>query len=202
MAVEDGRTPGQWRSDAEWGRQRGAVPPLSQRAPLLWWLTTSVLLSVVVIVVVGGPGPLDDPSQGDQRPGILLDPDEAPVVGGLEFPGDPVGRQPVFVAFDRSVPPPAELRKVLDAVPRGLAFVLAVPAAEPAVQRELPGRVGVIADPGGMVARAVQIARPKDGAYPIGYALIDGGARARYATLDPGWTGHLDEVATVAGAVR
>lgn len=188
-------------NDAEWGRRRGAEPPLPARAPLMWWGAMAVVLTVVVVAVVGGPGPLDDPNPGKQRPGFLVDADDARVVRGLLLPGDPVGRRPVFLAFDRKVPRPDALRGLLRVVPDRFAAVLAV-APGRAIVAPKQGRFIVVVDTGGRLARAVGLDRPKDGGPPIGYAVIDAGARVRYATLDPTWTEQGFEVAIVANAAR
>lgn len=198
----DGRSGGS-SPDAKWGRLPGARPPLGARGPLLWWLITSVLLTVVVLAVVGGPGPLDDPDPGEQRAGFLIDSDQGRSVAGLRLPGDPVGRRPVFPAFDRSLGRDGTIGRVLDDVPPEFAAVLVVPRLPgPGVRAALAGRFRVQADPGGSVGRAVGMPQPKDGGPPIGYALIDDSARVRYATLDPTWIDHGDEIGVVAGPLE
>ncbi len=203
MAIPpDGRAGGP-SSDVQWGRLPGARPPLGARGPLLWWLITSVILTVVVLAVVGGPGALDDPDPGDQRAGFLIDGDQGRAVAGLRLPGDPVGARAVFLAFDRSVPRNGTLGRVLDDVPPDFAAVLVVPRlAGPAVRAARAGRFRLQADRGGSVARAVGMPEPKDGGPPVGYALIDDSARVRYATLDPTWTDHGDEIGVVAGPLE
>lgn len=187
------------RNDADWGRKPGAVPPLSMRAPLLAWLVLATVLTATIVGAVGGPGPLDDPNQGDQRPGFLVDPDEARLVRGLELPGDPAGRRPAFIAFDRSVPPRDELRDVLGEVPDGYAVVLVLPTLPSGAS--IP-RGQVVGDVEGRTAEAVGMDRPKDGGAAIGYAVVDADGRVRYATIDPTWTRHDFEVGLIADAVR
>jgi hypothetical protein len=118
---------GQTDDDRGWGRVSGAEPPLSPAAPLLLWLVGAIVLAAVVLGAVRGPGPLDDPDQGDQRPGFLLDVDEARGVAGLDLPGDPVGGMPVLVVFDRSVPSPGRLRSFIRDVRDEVAVVIVVP---------------------------------------------------------------------------
>lgn len=188
------------RGDVEWGRVPGAAPPLPAGAPLLAWLVLAAVLTATVVGVVGGPGPLDDPDQGDQRPGLLVDVDEVRLVRGLELPGDPIGRRPVFIAFDRAVPPRAEFSGVLDEVPDRYAAVLVVPGWVPRAP-SVPGGE-VIGDPERWIADAVGMSRPKDGGPPIGYAVVDSRARVRYATIDPTWTMHGFEVERVTEPIR
>jgi len=158
----------------------------------------ATVLTAVVAGVVGGPGPLDDPSRGEQRPGFLIDPDEARVVRGLDIPA-PIGVRPVFVAFGRQPPDPAELRDGLEDVAPGVASVLVL--ARGSGGGAATG-VPVVLDARGRVADAVGLDSPRDGGPPIGYALIDRSARVRYATLDPTWTRQGFEVALITRAVR
>ncbi len=52
------------------------------------------------------------------------------------------------------------------------------------------------------IADVVGLPTPKDGGPPIGYAVIDGRARVRYATLDPRYAEHGFEIEIVTEAVR
>jgi len=183
--------------DARWGRVEGARPPLPAWAPLAWWLASAVVLGVAIIAIVGGPGPLDDPDQGDQRPGFLIDADEARRVPGLALPGRPVGRRPVFVAFARRTPGRKAVRSILRRLPDGFAAVLVLPD-DRAAGAQLP----IVADPDRRIARAVGMDRPRDGGPPIGYAVIDQEARVRYATIDPTWPDQGFEVGLITKAAR
>lgn len=186
--------------DGTWGRVKGARPPLSPRAPLIFWLAGAVALAVLVFAVIRDPGPLDDANEGDQRAGFLIDPDEARTVPELQLPGDPVGRRPVVVIFDRRVPPPEQLRQFARQAPDGVAVVLVVPTpvrGSPPV----PSGVRLLTRTDGEIAEAVGIPEPRDGGAPVGYAVIDDDARVRYATLDPAYLEHGFELDIVAGAV-
>lgn len=183
--------------DAQWGRVEGARPPLPAWAPLAWWLASAVVLGVAIIAIVGGPGPLDDPDQGDQRPGFLIDADEARSVPGLELPGRPVGRRPVFVAFARRTPGREALRSILRRLPDGFAAVLVLPDGR-AADAPLP----IVSDPDRRIARTVGMDRPRDGGPAIGYAVIDKDARVRYATIDPTWPDQGFEVGLITKAVQ
>lgn len=174
-------------------------PPLAPAAPLLFWAAAAAVLAVLVLAVVPGPGALDDPHEGDQRPGFLQDPDEARSVRGLALPGAPAGRWPVVVIFDRRVPGSEELERFTRNVPKAVDVVLVAADGKP---RSFQGRVRGITGDGGRVARAVGMPTPRDGGPPVGYAVIDAAGRVRYATLDPEYSEHGFEVDIVAGALR
>lgn len=191
----------QTEDDRYWGRIGGARPPLPARAPLLFWFAGALVLAFVVVAVIRAPGALDDPNEGDQRPGFLVDVDEARGVAGLELPGDPVGRVPVVVIFDRRISPPQRLQSFLRDVPGDVAVVLVV--SEPIdEQPRLPAGVRLVAGSGGRIADALGMPQPRDGGAPVGYAVIDRDARVRYATLDPAYPEHAFEVEIIAGALR
>ena len=189
------RAADEMQGDTGDARLPGAMPPLSPRTPLLGWLLMAVTLVAVVIVGVGGPGPLDDPHEGDQRPGILAPADQARGLTGLRLPGDPIGRRPVVVVFERRPPDPPRLRAFLDEAPEDFATVLAVP------ERGARSPVPVVTDEGARLARRLGMPTPQDAGYPIGYALIDSEGRVRYATLDPTFLEHGFELATLSGAL-
>ena len=181
---------------------RGDLPsPLPAWAPLLWWAVTAIVLAVVVMVVVGDGGPLDDPKQGRQRPALLAPKKDARVVENLALPRTGIGRDAVLVAFDRDLPDPDELSAFRRSVPDDISIVVVVDDASPRRTEEHES-LDVIADPEGRVARQFGMPRPKDAGPPIGYALVDRDARVRYATLDPGYTEHAGEIATIAGALQ
>lgn len=180
-----------------WGRVRGTRPPISPIAPLVWWLVTALVLAAVVLGVVGAPGPLDDPREADQRPGLLIDVAQAREVRGLELPGGPVGRRPVVIIFDRAPPKPDRLRTFVEQIPGSFAVVLVAARDRAAAAR----RVRSVGDPAGRIAEVVGMPQPGDGGPPVGYALIDREARVRYATLDPTYPEHGFEVEVVAGAL-
>lgn len=195
-AIEDR----QRAEDRRWGRMPGARPPLPAWLPLLVWVAGAVVLTAVVVGLVGGPGPLDDPRPERQRPGLLVDPADARSVSGLALPGAAIGRRPVFIAFARQAPTAGELRDGTDDVADGYAKVLVVAGATSAALR-IAG-VPVVADPGARITAKVGMARPEDGGPPIGYAIVDGSARVRYATLDPTWPRHGLEVRLITRAAR
>ncbi len=167
-------------ADASWGRLPGAEPPLR------WWLPAAVaavvalVLTLVVVLVVRPPGPLDDPTAGDQRDGLLLDGPRLPAsAGGAGF-----GMRPVVVLFERTQPtgPSFEAwrRTVSD---DGVDLVV---------------RVGPEGDG---LAELVGMPTPVDGSRPIGYAVVDPYRQVRYATLDPQYLINAFEVDVITGAV-
>jgi len=163
-----------------------------------FWLVGSVLLALVVLVVIGGPGPLDDPAPGSQRPGILVDAGEARSVRARAVAPVPVGRGNVLVLFERDVPSADVLDGLRRAVGSGFTLALAVPGGD-----RRPPVSGVLAvESSAAAAVAVGMPRPRDGGPPIGYALLDREGRVRYATLAPTYAGELAELATVAGGLR
>jgi len=170
-------------------------------APLLFWFAGAIVLALIVLAVIPAPGALDDPNEGDQRPGLLVDVDEARGVAGLKLPGDPVGRVPVVVIFDRRISPPQRLRSFIGDVPGDVAVVLV--ASEPIdEQPRLPPGVRLVAGSGRRIANALAMPQPRDGGAPVGYAVIDRNARVRYATIDPTYPEHAFEIKIIAGALR
>jgi len=166
---------------------------------VLWWLATAAVLVALVVAVVGGPGPLDDPNPGRQRPGILFDPEEALVLDDRWLPGRPLGERPVLLLFDRRGYAPDRVAPVLAELPDRFPVVVVVPRQPSATPRS--PRVRVVADPGRRLARAVDLGQPVAGGFPTGYALIDRERRVRYATLDPSYSEHAFEVRIVTAPI-
>jgi len=169
-------------------------------APLLFWFAGASVLALIA-PVIPAPGALDDPNEGDQRPGLLVDVDEARGVAGLKLPGDPVGRVPVVVIFDRRISTPQRLQSFIGDVPGDVAVVLVV--SEPIdEQPRLPAGVRLVAGSGRRIANALAMPQPRDGGAPVGYAVIDRDALVRYATLAPAYPEHAFEIEIIAGALR
>lgn len=166
--------------------------------PLLLWLAGAAALATAVLVAVPRPGPLDDPDPAHERTGILSSPRSARNVGLQTLPGDKVGRRTIFLVFDRRLPEPARLARLERQLPREVEVAVVVPRV---AARSHAFPAAVIRDSRRRVARAVGMRRPKDGGPPVGYALIDGKGRVRYATLDPAYLDHGSEAATMAAAV-
>lgn len=175
-----------------------APPPPSARAPLAAWAAAALALTSVVVFAVPAPGPLDDPRPARQRTGLLVDAAEAPTVDP-RLPGDPIGRRPVLVVFDRRAPRRQPLVQFVGEAPRGTASYVVAPRRASA--RATIGGVPFLADPSARIARALAMPVPKDGRSPVGYALVDAQARLRYATLDPGYLDHGFELHAVGAAL-
>jgi len=175
------------------------LPPLAWWAPLACCAIGAALLAVVVLAVVRRPGPEDDRSPADQRPGFLVAPGDARKVAGLALPGDPVGRRPVLVVFDRSLPDLGRYATALTDVPAAVAVVLVTERSPTSLARMPRGQL--LVDASGHVARTVGMHRPRDRGGPVGYAVLDARARVRYTTLDPSYLDHGYETALIAKAV-
>lgn len=161
-----------------------AAPPLPPWVPVAAWLAGAALLAYVVLAVVPAPGPLDDPDQADQRTGFLIPREDArrlpPISGGLRF-----GARPTLLLFDRRTPGRRPLQKIISELPRGTTMTLVLAGTK---------RAGL--------ARLVGMPRPRDGGYPVGYAIVDRERLVRYVTLDPTYLEHGLEIATVVEAVE
>lgn len=184
-------------SNKDWGLVPGSVPPIPNWLPPLFWLAASAALAALVLAVVPHPGPLDDPDPAQQRPGFLTSAAEARSVTGLRLPGGPIGRRPVLIVFDRTLPDASELAKLVRRLPQALATIVVVSGGARPASFPVP----VLIDRGARIARRVSMRTPEDGGAPIGFALVDRRGRVRYATLDPGYLEHQGEDATLAGAV-
>ncbi|MGH3666398.1 MAG: hypothetical protein ACRDU8_09995 [Egibacteraceae bacterium] len=176
---------------------RAQRPPLPPSAPLLFWLAMGAVLTAVVLAGTPRPGPLDDPDPARQRTGVPIPTETAPVAVDLRLPADPVGKRPVAVVFDRTVPDAARLRAWAQAMPSSIEVVLVVPSRG-AAQGPLP----VLADPRGRIADSFGMPRPVDAGPPVGYALLDRQGRVRYRTLDPQYLAHRFELRPMLRAIR
>lgn len=56
--------------------------------------------------------------------------------------------------------------------------------------------------PAGELSRAYGLSRPRDGALPVGYALVDSRKRVRYQSLDPAVLRHFTEIRTLLRSLR
>ncbi len=165
---------------------------------LIIWLCAALAFGAAVAVVQGPGSPSDDPNPTGQRSGYLDSVGErrpAPLVT-ISRPA----RGKVTVVF-----------LVRAAQQRGLLAALSKPKALPSnvdavVVGGLPdvteNRFASVSDADAALARGYDMPVPRDGGYPVGYAIVGPDGSIRYRTLDPGVVGRLDEVRTMLRAVQ
>jgi len=169
-------------------------PPLSVRAVMLSAALMTALLAVVVLTVVHLPGPLDERTLADQRNGLLRDGPVLPEsVAGVDF-----GGHPVVLLFLRAAPAAGDVQAFAAALPARARLRLVVQSASGGDPGGQPAPV--VRDPGAVLARAVELPRPNDGGFGVGYAVVDSTRTVRYSTLDPSWPSSGFEAATIVGA--
>ena len=160
----------------------------------VWVVAVGVLGALVVVSVLTRSGG-DDPDQGRQRPGILdlgdL-PSPAPRLAGVEVGGP---NTVVFFAGRHT----SELCRSLGDPPDELRTTRLVIVAEDASR--CAARVLWIDTPAADAAERYGLPQPRDGAPPLGYAIVDGEGQIRYRTLDPHVPSMLGEVATMLRAL-
>ena len=173
------------------------VAPAEERRKklLALWVGVAVLFGALLGVARATRTGLDDPDPAWQRPGFLDAgplPQPAPrLSAGLPRPGRPAV---VFFVRPEGV---AELCHSLATHRLGQSAELVIVVSGPG---RCPG-VTALEDPSGALARAYGLRDPRNGAIPVGYAVVDGQGRIRYRTLDPTMAEELDEVDTVVGAL-
>lgn len=148
----------------------------------------------MAVLVVPPPGPLDDPHPGEQRTGVLF---QGPRLPG-ERAGVRFGDRPVVLLFLREPAGNSQQREWVAAVPTcvDVAVVVQTPHAV-----EDPDPPLMVTDVDQVLARAVALPTPRDGGPGVGYAVVDSHRVLRYSTLDPHWTDHGGELATIVAAV-
>lgn len=160
----------------------------------VWVAAVGVLSALVVVSVLTRSGG-DDPDQGRQRPGILdlgELPTPAPPLPGVEVGGKATV---IFFAGRRT----SELCRALDDPPEALTSTRLVVVADDAsgcASAVLSVRMTASA-----AAALYGLPQPRDGAEPLGYAIVDGEGRLRYRTLDPHAPQLLAEVVTMLRAL-
>lgn len=164
------------------------------------WLAAAGVFGAALAAANADRNALDDPDLAHQRPGFLdaLHPAfPAPgVVEDLPAPG-----RRLIVFFVRSEQE-IRLRRALAgaaALQRNADVVIVTPAAATAARGSA---ITATTDPGGRIAAAYRMPRPRDGGPPVGYAIVDRRGNVRYETLDPGVAHRLDEVETMLRATQ
>jgi hypothetical protein len=162
------------------------------------WLLAALGLGGALIAAQLSRSGLDDPDLALQRPGFLD-------AQGTPFPAPRItdtipsaGRRAVIFFTRPQFAPPLGQALLKDPALRARAQVAVVVSAE--LPSPIAPEVPVIADPGGRLATAYAMRRPRDGGFPVGYAIVDRAGRVRYRTLDPHVAERLDEVETMLRA--
>lgn len=162
------------------------------------WVVTAIVLGGALLAAQLGQNPLNDRDLAYQRPGILDihgEPFPAPTVTD-DIPSSGM-RAVVFFTRPELLP---QLKRALDKRPDlGDRTHMAIVVSGDVVPSQVEN-VPIVADPGGRLAGAFRLNRPRDGGPPVGYAVVDSRGRVRYHTLDPYVTKQLDEVETIVRA--
>ncbi len=161
------------------------------------WLVTAILFGVALTVAGHTGSPLDDPDQAMQRPASLdaVGPRSAAPAVTTSIP---VARRITVVFFVRAAQQEALLRRL--SVPGALpSNVDAAIVGGPVNLSEAP--IAVLTDGDRSLARGYGMRTPRDGGYPVGYALVDTAGFIRYRTLDPQLIRHLTDVHTILTAL-
>ena len=163
------------------------------------WMVSVTVLGAGLLMVRAGASPLDDPDQARQRPGFTDANPPRSVAPRLAGQGPAGGRGVVF--FTRAGRLPRLLKAFDEADGSALLsqakVVVVLPGPVPGAARE---GVTMLADPTGSLSRLLFMRRPRDGGYPVGYAVVGPDGTVRYRTEDPGLDLRLSEVLMAVGA--
>ena len=162
------------------------------------WLIVAVVLGAALLAAGYRQSPLNDRDPVRQRADFLdsVGPrSAAPEVTGL-LPAR--GRITVvfFVRDAQQAPLRSALRKP-GALPRDVDA--AILGGQPIIADD---PVPLVTDGEAVLARRFAMPVPRDGGYPVGYAICGPDGTVRYRTLDPGVVGRLQDVRTMLRALR
>ncbi len=182
--------------------------PARRRSPrpvplMTLWLAVAAAFGGLLLASHEQQSPLDDPDPAYQRPGFLdavgprIDaPRVAPNVPAL-------GR--VCVVFFIRPSQQQRLEQALTApnpgLPRSLPVALVVDAGNGSSLGRSLAPFPVVQDTTHVLAKAYRMRIPRDGGYPVGYAVVGPDGTIRYRTEDPGVAGRLREVETIVAAL-
>lgn len=167
--------------------------PSRGRLAVAWLVAAATFVAVTAMVRAGASG-LDDADPARRRPGVLVEVDSAPLAPAALRQALPAGG---VVFFERRARAGA-LCEALQGSTVGSRAVVVMRGEPPPACAAVALASAVEEE----AADSVGLPRPRDGGAPVGYAIVDGAGRVRYATLDPGAAGHLREVWTMLRAAR
>lgn len=161
------------------------------------WLVTAMLFGVAMLVADQIGSPLDDPDLAMQRSAAL----------------DAVGPRSAAPDVTTSIPAAGRITVVFfvrAAQQEPLLVQLSQPGVLPSnVDAAIVGGpvnlseapIAVLTDSDRSLARGYGMRTPRDGGYPVGYAIVDTTGVIRYRTLDPQLTRRLADVRTILKAL-
>jgi hypothetical protein len=165
------------------------------------WLSVAGLFAGLLGVAESSRNPKDDPDLAYQRTGTLLPSETLPAPSVLPDYPRPGHRMAVLFirsAGGRVLFHDLAFQSDLDV----LADVVLVTAdgGKPEITQ---GFSAIVADRSGEIAAAYGLRTPRDGGYPVGYALVDRRGFIRHRTLDPHCVGmgHSIEIKALLGAL-
>lgn len=165
---------------------------------LVIWLSIAVVFGVAVAVIPRSASSLDDPDPANQRAGYLDavgDRRAAPLVTISR----PAAGKVTVVFFVRN----AQKDPLLSALAEPKSLPAGVDAAVVGGRPDLAeNRFASVSDVDAALAGGYGMPIPRDGGYPVGYAIVGPDRTVRYRTLDPGVVDRLDEVRTMLAALQ
>lgn len=142
---------------------------MTTRQMVLLWLACAVLFGGLLAWAESSRNPKDDPDPARQRGVYLHSPRPAPSV----IPGFPRQGKRLAVIFVRSAREQMlfhDLALQSDITSLGDLVIVTADGSVPDVRQ---GLEAVVADRAGAIVKAYRLERPRDGGYPVGYALVD-----------------------------
>ena len=165
------------------------------------WVGVALLFAGLLTLAELSRNAKDDRDLAYQRPGTLLPPAtlRAPDV----LPGYPRTGQRLAVLFARSVDDQLLFHDLAFQSDLDLLADIVIVTLDGRTPELTQGLNAIVADPDGRIAQAYGLRTPRDGGYPIGYALVDGEGFIRHRTLDPHCIGmgHSLEIKALLRAI-
>lgn len=166
---------------------------------LVTWLAISVASGGAIAGLHLTRDPLDDPDPARQRTGYLID---GPALADM---GVAASSRPTIVFFTRAnrARPLVHALEKAQPIPEGAAVAVVVGEVAPDALDSFvrPGSIRLVPDSDMRIARGFGMRQPRDGGYPVGYAIVGSDGRLRYRTLDPDPVHDLFEVEIMLAAL-